>query len=117
VGLTASVGGGVHSADVLGTDDIACVGPLGQSRLMSRTPRQRREMATQAANDNKANTRPTVRFMWDVYYAAARSRWVGQVIAADATEAIEAAAVEFPFSGGVKTDARRLIAVRRWRVA
>jgi hypothetical protein len=36
---------------------------------------------------------------------------VGQVIAADAAEAIEAAAVEF------KTDVKKLIAVRRFEIA
>jgi hypothetical protein len=30
-------------------------------------------------------------YLWSVYRAAARARWVGQVIAADADEAIEAA--------------------------
>jgi len=37
-------------------------------------------------------------------------RWAGQVIAADADEAIEAASVEF------RTDIKKLIAVRRWKV-
>jgi hypothetical protein len=35
------------------------------------------------------------RYAWDVYRAAARSRWVGRVIAHSADAAIEAAAVEF----------------------
>jgi hypothetical protein len=52
-----------------------------------------------------------VRWTWDVYRAAARARYVGQVIAADADEAIAAAAVEF------RTDIRKLIAVRRSAVA
>jgi hypothetical protein len=51
-----------------------------------------------------------VRCARDVYRAAAHARWAGQVAAADATEAIEAAAVEF------RTDFRKLIAVRRWVV-
>jgi hypothetical protein len=42
--------------------------------------------------------------------AAARSRWVGQVVAATAEEAIEAA-VEF------KTDVRKLIAVCAYEIA
>jgi hypothetical protein len=50
------------------------------------------------------------RYAWDVYRAAARSRWVGQVIAADSDEAIDAAAVEF------RTDVNKLIAVRRYAV-
>ena len=47
------------------------------------------------------------RYAWDVYRAAARAKWVGQVIATSADEAIEAAAAEY------RTDARKLIAVRR----
>jgi hypothetical protein len=50
-----------------------------------------------------------VRFVRDVYRAGAR--YVSQVVAADADEAIEAAAEEF------RTDVRKLIAVRRWEVA
>jgi hypothetical protein len=46
------------------------------------------------------------RFAWDVYRSAARARWVGQVVAGNANEAIEAAAVEF------RTDVKKLIAVR-----
>jgi hypothetical protein len=58
------------------------------------------------------NTRdPPPRYCWDVYRAAARSRWVGQVIATSADAAIEAAAVEF------KTDAWKLIAVCAYEVA
>jgi hypothetical protein len=105
----------VHSADVPGTGYIARAWPLGQSfGIMSKKPRRRRETPTQAAaaNDNKPNAKPVVRFAWDVYRAAARARYVGQVIAADADEAIEAAAVDHPFEGGVKTDIKRLIAVR-----
>jgi hypothetical protein len=45
---------------------------------------------------------------WDIYRAARRGRWIGRVIAVDAGEAIEAAAVVF------NTDVRRLIAVRIW---
>jgi hypothetical protein len=71
----------------------------------------RRRTPAQAANDNKPNAEHVVRFVWDVYRAAARSRWIGQVIAADAGEAIEAAAVEF------RTDVRKLIAVRRYKIA
>jgi hypothetical protein len=50
-------------------------------------------------------------YVWSVYRAAARARWIGQVVAASADAAIEAAAVEF------KTDIKKLIAVRRWKVA
>jgi hypothetical protein len=39
------------------------------------------------------------------------TRWIGQVIAADADEAITAASVEF------RADIKKLIAVRRWAVA
>jgi hypothetical protein len=56
------------------------------------------------SNGNSRKPRYRQRFAWDAYCAAARARWVGQVIAANATEAIEAAAVEF------RTDIRKLIA-------
>jgi hypothetical protein len=102
----------VHSADVPGTCHIVHTGPLVQSpSTISKKPRQRREAPGRADNDNRPGDKPVVRFAWDVYRAAARSRWVGQVIAADATEAIEAAAVEF------RADVWKLIAVRRWEVA
>jgi hypothetical protein len=48
---------------------------------------------------------------WDIYRAASKARWIGSVEAADADAAIEAAAQEF------KTDARRLIAVRRLAIS
>ena len=64
-----------------------------------------------ASNDNNRNAKPAPRFCWDVYRAAARSRWVGQVIAETGDEAIEAAAIEF------KTDAWKLIPVRRYEIA
>jgi len=44
---------------------------------------------------------------WDIYKIAAKLRLLGTVDAVDEAEAIEKAANEF------KTDARRLIAVRR----
>jgi hypothetical protein len=59
------------------------------------------------ANDNSPNPPPP---RWDVYRAASRGRWVGQVIASNAYEAIEAAAFEF------NTDIRKLIAVRRFEI-
>jgi hypothetical protein len=49
--------------------------------------------------------------------AAARLHYIGQVIACDADEAIEAAAVEFPVEDGIRIDVKRLIAMRRWQVA
>jgi hypothetical protein len=60
------------------------------------------------SNDNASNPPPMPRYAWDVYRAAARARWVRRVIASTADAAIEAAAVE------VKTDAWKLIAVRRY---
>jgi hypothetical protein len=63
------------------------------------------------SNDNSRNPPYRQRFAWDVYRAAARARWIGQVIAADAEEAITAASVEF------RADIKKLIAVRRWAVA
>ena len=57
------------------------------------------------ANDNKRNAKPTRRYAWDVYRAAAHAWWIGHVIASDADEAIRAATVEF------QTDIRKLIAV------
>jgi hypothetical protein len=65
-------------------------------------------MLPRPANDNSANTPPLPR--WDVYRAASRARWVGQVVAISADAAIEAAAVEY------RTDVRKLIAVRRYEV-
>jgi hypothetical protein len=59
-------------------------------------------MSTQAANDNKRNAKLVVRFMWDVYRAAARARYVGQVVASTDREAIEVADVEY------RTDFREL---------
>jgi hypothetical protein len=64
-----------------------------------------------AANDNRADTKPAQRFMWDVYRAAARARWVGQVIAITSDEAVASAAIEF------NTDVKKLIAVRRYEIA
>ena len=61
------------------------------------------------ANDNDANPPPPPR--WDVYRAASRARWVGQVIATSADEAIATAAVEF------NTDIRKLIAVAAYEIA
>lgn len=78
---------------------------------MPKKPRQRRGEPAQAVNDNKPGLRPSLRYAWDVYRAAARARWVGQVIAADADEAIQAAAAEF------QTDIKKLIAVRRYDIA
>jgi hypothetical protein len=63
------------------------------------------------ANDQKREAKPRRRHAWDVYRAAARARYVGQVVAGNADAAIELAATEF------KTDIRKLIAVRRWAVA
>jgi hypothetical protein len=79
--------------------------------VMPKRPRRRQAAPAQAANDNKPDTMPVVLFAWDIYRAAARARYVGQVIAADAEEAIEAAAIEF------RADIRKLIAVSRWAVA
>jgi hypothetical protein len=62
-------------------------------------------------NDNKRNAKPPPRFVFDIYRAAARARWVGRVVAPTADTAIEAAAVEF------KTDAWKLIAVPAYEVA
>jgi len=48
-----------------------------------------------SANDNQRKALPMQRYVWDVYRAAARARWVGRVIAPNPDAAIEAAAVEF----------------------
>jgi hypothetical protein len=58
------------------------------------------------SNDNSRNRPPIPRYTWDIYRAAARARWLGRVVAGDATEAIEAAAV------ALGTDVKKLIAVR-----
>jgi hypothetical protein len=78
---------------------------------MPKKPRRRQDAPTQTANDNKPGVRPSLRYVWSAYRAAARARWVGQVVASTADEAIDVAAVEF------RADIRKLIAVRRWRVA
>jgi hypothetical protein len=62
-------------------------------------------------NDNKRNAKPPPRFVFDIYRAAARARWVGRGGNDAADTAIEAAAVEF------KTDAWKLIAVPAYEVA
>jgi hypothetical protein len=49
--------------------------------------------------------------LWDIYRAASKAKWIGTIEAADADAAIEAAAKEF------KTDANKLIAVRRRGIA
>jgi hypothetical protein len=63
-----------------------------------------------ASTDNSRNWPPKPRFAWDIYRAAARAGWIGQVIAHSADEAIETAAAEF------NTDAWKLIAVRRYEI-
>jgi Ser/Thr protein kinase RdoA (MazF antagonist) len=78
---------------------------------MPKKPPRRRDMHARAANDNKRNSPPLQRYAWDVYRAAARAKWVGRVIASTVDAAIEEAAVEF------KTDAWKLIAVRRFEIA
>jgi hypothetical protein len=60
------------------------------------------------ANDNNPNLPQLPR--WDVYRAASRARFVGQVIARSADEAIEVAAIEF------NTNIKKLIAVRRFEI-
>jgi hypothetical protein len=72
---------------------------------MSRKPRARQD--ARASNDNVPGAKSMLRWAWDVYYAAARARWVGRVEASDVDEAIEAAALTFG------ADVRKLIAVRR----
>jgi hypothetical protein len=57
------------------------------------------------ANDNSPNPAPLPR--WAVYRAASRAKWIGQVVARSADEAIEAAAIVF------NTNAKKLIAVRQ----
>ena len=78
---------------------------------MPKKPRQRRETPLRTSNHNQPGVKPSLRYVWDVYRAAARARYVGQVVASTADEAIEAAAVEF------RTDIEKLIAARRWEVA
>jgi hypothetical protein len=81
---------------------------LVQSLGMPKKPRQRRETPLRVANDNKPGVvKLSLRHVWDVYRAAARARYVGQIVASTTAEAIEAAAVEY------RTDFCELIAVRR----
>jgi len=44
---------------------------------------------------------------WDIYSAASKAKWISSVVTGDKSSATEKAAIEF------KTDARKLIAVRR----
>jgi hypothetical protein len=60
------------------------------------------------SNDNTRNPKPMPRF---ARTPIEQGRWIGRIKAVDPNAAIEAAAVEF------KTDARRLIAVRRREIA
>jgi hypothetical protein len=76
---------------------------------MPKKPR-RRATPSRAAND-MPGVKPAQRYVWSVYRAAARARWVGQVTASTDVEAIEAAAVEF------RTDAWKLIAVPWYAIA
>jgi hypothetical protein len=79
------------------------------ARAMSRKPRARQD--ARASNDNIQGAAPRLQWAWDVYYAAAKARWVGRVEANDADEAIQAAAVTFG------ADVRKLIAMRRREIA
>jgi hypothetical protein len=54
---------------------------------------------------------PVQLWSWDIYRAASKAKWIGTVEAADADAAVEAAGKEF------KTDANKLIAVRRRGIA
>jgi hypothetical protein len=63
-----------------------------------------------SANDNRRNAKPTRRYAFDICRAAARARWIGQVIVGDADEAIQAAAVEF------STDIKKQIAVPSYEI-
>jgi hypothetical protein len=76
---------------------------------MPKKPRQRRGAPLRAANDNQPGVKLSLHLRVD--RAASRARWVGQVIASTADEAIEAAATEF------NTDVKKLIAVRRYKIA
>jgi len=52
--------------------------------------------------------KPLPLLRWDIYRAAAKAKWIGEVEAADADAAIREAAKEFKIA-----DAKKLIAVRR----
>jgi hypothetical protein len=54
------------------------------------------------SNDNSRNRPPMPRYTWDIYRAAARARWLGQIVAGDANEA----------TIGLQTDIKKLIAMR-----
>jgi hypothetical protein len=77
---------------------------------MPKKLQRRQDTPARAANDNDPMGKRALRYAFDVYRAAARARWVGQVVAISADAAIEAAAVEF------RTDVKKLIAVRRYEV-
>jgi len=50
---------------------------------------------------------PSPLVSWDIYSAASKAKWISSVVTGDKSSATEKAAIEF------KTDARKLIAVRR----
>jgi hypothetical protein len=54
--------------------------------------RPRRATPPRAANDNVLGVKPSLRYVWSIYRAAARARWVCRVVASIADEAIEVAA-------------------------
>jgi len=60
-------------------------------------------------NQQPRNPKPLPRLRWDIYRAAAKAKWLGEVEATDEHAAIEAAAKEF------RQEPVKLIAVRRPR--
>ena len=60
-------------------------------------------------NQRAPKPKPLRRLRWDIYRAAAKAKWIGEVEATDEHAAIKAAAMEF------RQEPAKLIAVRRPR--
>jgi hypothetical protein len=78
-GLFCSPPHRVNPADTPRTSYIAPVRSPGQCVGIMPTKPRRRAPPTWAANDNKPGAKPAQRYVWSIYRAAARARWVGQV--------------------------------------
>jgi hypothetical protein len=85
------IAGRMHSAEIQTTSHQWRVA----GGLASVTGLCRPESTARSPNLNSCNPSPRPRYLFDVYRAAARAHWVGQVIATSADAAIVTAAVEF----------------------
>ena len=88
---------GWHSAAAHGIAYLHAPGRLATLGAMSKK-RPRRTTPLTAANDNLLGVKPSLRYVWSVYRAAARARWVSRIVASMTDEAIEVAARSRPRS-------------------